>query len=181
LPWFNVHARRPAERLYRVKTGNTAYAHGNTCVVKSYADVIEEYRMHPESKLAGLDSVPCREETVGLLKRRRIFIDSVTHIGKETHELEEREVGLHHDLRLVQEEFGDPAIDNDAMLRQRVRSPARVGLDRTAHVHRTTLWWFATGRTKLSTRVAMRVRRALLNNPAGSTKAGLHESDGAFD
>ena len=54
--------------------------HGSRTVarVKSYGDVLREYEFHPEAKCADSNGAPCRKQTVGLLGRRHIAIDSAS-------------------------------------------------------------------------------------------------------
>ena len=67
--------------------------HGSRTVarVKSYGDVLREYEFHPEAKCADASGAPCTKQTVGLLGRRHVAIDSITYIGKESNRLEEVE------------------------------------------------------------------------------------------
>jgi hypothetical protein len=64
--------------------------HGSRTVarVKSYGDVLREYEFHPEAKYADSYGAPCSKQTVGLLRRRHVAIDSITYIGKESNRLE---------------------------------------------------------------------------------------------
>jgi hypothetical protein len=56
--------------------------------VKTYGDVIEEYEWHPETKCADAAGKPCTKQTVGLLHRRRITLDHIVYIGRESNQLE---------------------------------------------------------------------------------------------
>jgi len=82
-----------------------------TARVKTYGEVIEEYEFHPESKCADSYGHPCQKETRGLLQRRRITIDEIRFIGKESNSLEEVEAGLIHDERSVYTQYNDPKRD----------------------------------------------------------------------
>lgn len=57
--------------------------------IKSYGDLLREYEFHPEAKCADSTGKPCGKQSVGLLSRRNITIDSITYIGKESNRLEE--------------------------------------------------------------------------------------------
>jgi len=57
--------------------------------VKSYRDVFEEYRFHPEPKSAAPNGAPSNRQTVGLLARRHVHAFDVSCIGKEANDLEE--------------------------------------------------------------------------------------------
>jgi hypothetical protein len=82
-----------------------------TARVKTYGEVIDEHEYHPESKCADSDGHPCQKETRGLLQRRRITIDEIKFIGKESNSLEEVEAGLIHDERSVYPQYVDPKRD----------------------------------------------------------------------
>ena len=75
--------------------------------MKTYGDVIEEYEFHPESKCADATGKPSGKQTLGLLQRRHVRIDSISAIGKESNSLEEVEAGLVHDEQHVYTEYSD--------------------------------------------------------------------------
>jgi hypothetical protein len=76
--------------------------------VHTYGDVIEAYAFHPEAKCADAGGQPCGKQTVGLLQRRYVRIDSITPIGKESNCFEEVQAGLVHDDQNVYAEYPDP-------------------------------------------------------------------------
>ena len=92
---------------------STAGDHGDrkTARVKTYGEVIEEYAYHPESKCADSTGQPSGKQTIGLLQRRHVRIDSVTPIGKESNSLEEVQAGLVHDEQNLYTEYADPRRD----------------------------------------------------------------------
>jgi len=69
--------------------------------VKAYGDVIEDYEYHPESKCADASGQPAGRQTLGLLQRRHVRIDSISAIGKESNSLEEVAAGLVDDEQNV--------------------------------------------------------------------------------
>ncbi len=77
--------------------------------VKSYGDVIGEYLDHPEAKAVDAAGRECREETRGLLFPPHVKVTRWHAIGKETNELESRQVGLAgtHEVTNVYREPGD--------------------------------------------------------------------------
>ncbi len=79
--------------------------------MKSYRDVLDYYRTHPEPKSATTEGLPCDRKTVGLLRRRVVQPAWITYIGKESNQLEEVERGLVHSRDAVLEEYLDPAND----------------------------------------------------------------------
>jgi hypothetical protein len=86
--WTDLHSGRG----YRVKS------HGNSnpaaIRVQTFGDILDRFRVHPESKSAGPDGLPAHEKTVGLLGRLDIRAIAITHIGKESNLLEQQEEGV---------------------------------------------------------------------------------------
>jgi len=76
--------------------------------VKTYRDVIEEYRTHPEPKSLGVDALPCAQQTVGLLGRRPVAIGAIYYVGKETNKIEDVIAGMIHDPNEVRQAFQPP-------------------------------------------------------------------------
>jgi hypothetical protein len=65
--------------------------------VKTYGDVLAEYRVHPEPKSLGPDGEPCDRSTAGLLRRRSVTGIYIDYVGKESNRLEEVQAGTVHD------------------------------------------------------------------------------------
>src|SRR5262249_53419538 len=65
-----------------------------TVRIKTYRDVLAEYRGHPEDKSVAPDGGLCRRRTRGLLLRRPVVARSITHIGKESNRLDDLSSGL---------------------------------------------------------------------------------------
>jgi hypothetical protein len=86
--WVDLYSR---ERYRGRARGHTR---GTVIRVQTFADVIERYRDHPESKSADSRGNPAERWTVGLLGRRPITASLVLHIGKETNLLEQQEEGV---------------------------------------------------------------------------------------
>ena len=88
-------------------------AHGgrHTARVKSYADVLREYEFHAEAKCADFSGTECKRQTVGVLKRRHVTIESVRYIGKESNKLEDVAEQTIDDPRSVYTEYPDPQRD----------------------------------------------------------------------
>ncbi|HEY1305429.1 MAG TPA: hypothetical protein VGF24_17855 [Vicinamibacterales bacterium] len=97
---------RYSTKTYRIRAAGD---HGdrNTARVKTYGDVIADYAYHPESKCADANGEPSGRQTVGLLQRRHVRIDSITAIGKESNSLEEVQAGVVHDEQNVYTEYLD--------------------------------------------------------------------------
>jgi len=79
--------------------------------VKRYGDVVEEYEWHPETKCVDGADHPCRKQTIGLLRRRRIVLDHIVYIGRESNQLEEVEAGLVRASDGTYVEYQDPLRD----------------------------------------------------------------------
>ena len=103
MPWLD----RYSAQTYRITT--TGH-HGTrrAARVQTYGDVIEAYEHHPEAKCAGADGRPCDRQTVGLLQRRHVRMESIAYIGKESNSLEEVQAGLIHDEKNVYTDYTDP-------------------------------------------------------------------------
>lgn len=101
-PWTDIHSNQ----TYGITTSR--HASGRMVRVKSYRDVLEEYRTHPEPKSADAWGNPCDRTTAGHLQRRAVRAASIVYVGKESNFLEEVERGLVHDWDEVLEVHEDP-------------------------------------------------------------------------
>jgi hypothetical protein len=101
---------RYSDNAYRIRTTGD---HGDrrTARVKTFGDVIEEYAYHPESKCADASGQPSGKQTLGLLQRRHVRVDSITPIGKESNSLEDVQAGLVHDEQNVYTIYTDTRRD----------------------------------------------------------------------
>src|SRR5262249_13571015 len=72
-------------------TADEAAAWGRMVVGRTYRELLEAYRLHPELKSAGPDGWPAGPQTACLLGRRAVVLTRVVPIGKETRLLEERQ------------------------------------------------------------------------------------------
>jgi hypothetical protein len=76
--------------------------------VKTYADVLAEYRVHREPKSLGPDGSRCTHSTRGVMQRRWVIATDIASVGKESNKLEDVEAGLVHDVAEVFTEYTDP-------------------------------------------------------------------------
>ncbi len=97
-------------KKFRITTNGFAASEG-VARVKTYADVLAEYRVHSEPKSVGPDGQPCGRATIGLLRRRPVTATHVVYIGKESNRLEEVEAGVLHHPDEVLAEYTDPRRD----------------------------------------------------------------------
>jgi hypothetical protein len=97
-------------KQYRI---TTAGYHGTrqTARVKTYGEILREYEFHPEAKCADAEGNVCSKQTIGLLQRRHVRIDSITPIGKESNNLEGVEAGVIHSEQEVYTVYTDPERD----------------------------------------------------------------------
>mgnify|MGYP006281429247 CR=1 FL=1 len=98
--WMDVYSRC----RFSVRTGLGSDA--EKACLRSYREVLEGYRVHPEPKSAGPYGRPCGRETVGLLRRRYLQVVAVELIGKESNRMEDVQNGLVHDWDEVVESYG---------------------------------------------------------------------------
>ena len=94
---------------YRVTTGD-AMSEG-VVRIKTYRDVVTEYRRHAEYKSLAPDGQPCSPTTTGLLRRRPVEVTRVVYTGKESNRLEDILHGLIADEDEVTNEYRDPNND----------------------------------------------------------------------
>jgi len=115
LEWTNAY---DAGSIYRIITepeakgrsidGTAPVILPGEVIVKTYRDVLDDYRTHPEAKSLGPGGKPCDRVTVGLLYRRPVNPASLHYIGKESNKIEEALTGLVTDLDDVLTEYRDP-------------------------------------------------------------------------
>ncbi len=104
--WRNMYD--PDGPTYGITTDrDDPYA--SAVLVKSYGQVLREYRLHPEHKFLAPDGHACRYLTRGLLQRRTVHLAGTVHlIGKEANKLDEVQAGLHSELADVVTEYPCP-------------------------------------------------------------------------
>jgi hypothetical protein len=111
LKWRNICD--PDGPSYRITTVKEAPVASDLVIVKSYADVLCDYRVHPEYKFNGPDGQPCRRNTSGLLQRRPVHLDGpVRLIGKEANNIDEVQAGLYAQLDEIVTEYHNPTDDH---------------------------------------------------------------------
>jgi hypothetical protein len=111
LEWRNIYD--PDGPSYRITTDKEAPVAADLVIVKSYANVIREYRLHPEYKFNGPDGQPCLRDTRGVLQRRGIdLVGPVLLIGKEANNIDEVQAGRYAQLDEIITEYHDPADDH---------------------------------------------------------------------
>lgn len=97
-------------------TGWQPTASDAVAVLQGYADVLGQYRLHPEAKLLAPDGQPCGRATRGVLSRRPIdAAGTPALIGKEANRLDDVQSGLVADLDEVLTTYVDPAEDGGVL------------------------------------------------------------------
>lgn len=92
-----VSIDRYSKQTFRITTTGLTGSEG-LARVKTYGDVMSEYRVHPEPKSLGPDGQPCHRATVGLLHRRPVTGIYLDYAGKESNRIEDVQAGVVHDL-----------------------------------------------------------------------------------
>lgn len=93
LPWRNLYD--PNGPTYRITTDKHAPPEPDLVIVKSYRDILTEYRTHPEHKYDAPAGGPCRRDTVGILRRRTVrAYEAPRLIGKEANKLDDVQAGI---------------------------------------------------------------------------------------
>jgi hypothetical protein len=131
LPWRNRYD--PDGPAYTISTGWTNDDR-NEIGVQTYADILANYRRHPESKFADPDGEPCTADTAGQLHRRRITQESTRYIGKEADLLDEVGTGLtaaNDDPTTDYTSPADPAADVRDWLRETTTADVLAALRAT--------------------------------------------------
>jgi hypothetical protein len=106
LEWRNLYDSDGP--TYRITTDRHAPAEPDLAIVKSYGQVLREYRLHPEHKFSGPDGEACGRLTRGVLRRRPVRVLDVRYIGKEANRLDDVQAGLVGQLGEVLNEYDDP-------------------------------------------------------------------------
>jgi hypothetical protein len=109
LPWSNLYD--VTGQHYQLTTTRSDYADARSILVKTYRNVLEEYRAHAETKSLAPDGTLCVGATAGLLRRRPVTRESLAYVGRESNRLEEVEAGLIHDSDEVYTEYVDAQHD----------------------------------------------------------------------
>ena len=135
MEWTDLYSGRP----YQITVRNDWYNRPNEVRVKTYREVVNAYRVHPEAKSLGSDGKPCGRGTVGLLSRRPVADLTLSSIGKESNRLEDVEAGLVHGSTEVLNSYDDPRRGPwERLVRPVLQDiPARWLVERTALSRRT--------------------------------------------
>jgi hypothetical protein len=142
-------------------------------LVKTYGDILQEYEFHPESKCADSEENICCKQTIGLLQRRRVQVDQVKYIGKESNALEEVESGLVHSAESVYTEYADQRRDEwETKIKPALKNISLSRLTKETGFSRRMLINARTGKARPHRQNWARIKRALLNLSSDSLDRG---------
>lgn len=106
MPWIDRNTGQPITISTRPLDGT--YRPG-TVRVRTYRDVLIAYLQHPETKALAPDRTPVTGDTYGLLQRRPVHaLPTVTYIGKEAHDLDNRSNGITTNTDTAEYQIGNP-------------------------------------------------------------------------
>ena len=106
-PWTDLHSGN----IYRV-SATAEFGGRGIARIQTHGDVLERYRVHPESGTVGPHDRPSTGETVGLLSREPRTVCRVLYVGKESNRLEEVQAGMVDDANQVFTVYNDPKDDS---------------------------------------------------------------------
>jgi hypothetical protein len=144
IEWIN---RDDPDQRYRVTTDLNEIGPG-VARIKTYRDVLADYRVHPEPKSLAPDYARSGWHTRGLLLRRPVIATRIVYVGKESNELDDARAGLAHDETGRLTEYTNPRKDEWTELVVPTLREIGVGaLATESGVERTLLWRYLRGRT----------------------------------
>jgi hypothetical protein len=110
LPWRNRFDGRPLE--VTTEPGGRPGA----VRLKTIADVVRDYRLHPDPKSGDPAGGRSHRGSRGLLPRLHLEVTEVRHIGKESNRLDEVEEGIIRDASEVYTEYRDARREWEAVV-----------------------------------------------------------------
>jgi hypothetical protein len=156
---------------YRISTSNN-YGDRQTARIRTLKEVVEEYEFHPESKCADATGNVATRQSLGLLQRRRIKIDGIRYIGKESNRLEDVDSGLIHSAENVYTEYEDQRRDEwETKIRPALKEISLSKLQELTGLSRRTLISARTGRRRPHPNNRRVIKRAIQNLNLGKNSA----------
>ena len=130
-------------------TTNHYYGDRRNACIKTYGDILIEYEFHPETKNADADGNPSGKQTIGLLQRRRVQIEQIKYIGKESNAIEDVESRLAHCETDVYTHYSDPRRDEWETKIRPALGKARLSIiEKETGLSRRMLIYARTGKRK---------------------------------
>jgi hypothetical protein len=112
--------------------------------VKTYGNILGEYREHPEAKFLGPDGLPCTSITRGLLRPSHIIASSLHYIGKETsRHWEQGDDRSLEDFRCMEYQNGKVIANKET--RERIKKFGVRKIERGTGIHNTTITLITRG------------------------------------
>jgi hypothetical protein len=143
--WINRYATSAGS--YGIVTAGPTGREG-VARIKTMGDVIAEYTRHPEAKSLDQQGKPCSSDTKGLLQRCPVTATYVYRIGKESNDLENRSIGLVHDIEELVTEYNDPRRDPfKALVLPVLRSWSARRIAKAMNLDRSSVARIRSGRT----------------------------------
>lgn len=151
LPFWNMYD--PEGSTYYIwQPGKSDRPVEQTAAVKLFRTVVDEYRLHPESKFADINGQPCKGNTRGTLYRRHVIISGRDYIGKESNSLDKRQDGVIDDIADVLANYGSGKDDFIALVPPVFKWCSRLEIvqmlsRRNIHVDKATVVRALSGKT----------------------------------
>ncbi len=158
--WLDVYS---GER-FRITTHGTPS--NRVARVRSYRDVLDDYRTHREAKSSGADGRAADRRTFGLLARRHVeaLALAASYIGKEANRIDDVAVGLVHSEAEVLVEYCDPSRDCfERVVRPWMKERPKRELSKLTGLSERQIASIRNGRTLPRSRVMRILRQAAAN------------------
>jgi len=143
LPWYDANT---GER-FSISTAGEGGA--GVVRVMTYREILQTHLVHEEAKSLSPDGQPCRRDTRGLLRRRRVqMLGNPAHIGKEGNLLEERVRGEIVEEQDYLDEYDDPEwSDFETIVKPAMLLLSSGRLSEASGLDRTTVKRIRSGRS----------------------------------
>jgi hypothetical protein len=104
MPWVNRYSERQYQLTQEPFGG---FVRPGVLRPRTYRDILSDYLANPEPKSLAPDGIICGADTAGLLHRRPVHLGTLSHIGKESNQLEDVQARLVEGLDEVVNEYDD--------------------------------------------------------------------------
>jgi hypothetical protein len=154
MTWYDKYSGK----AYRIGVGRDTPP--DALQVKTYEDVIREYRVHPEPKSLDAEGKPCDRTSRGLLGRRPVLLRELFYVGKESNIREQVEQGLVHARQEVQPSYPAPNRQAwDLIYQPAMRCISLARLVQVSGLGRRQLWYIRRGQRGPSPEAEVKLRR----------------------
>jgi hypothetical protein len=104
MPWVNRYSKKQYQLTEEPFQG---FVRPGVVRPRTYRDILSDYLANPEPKSVAPDGGLCAADTAGLLDRRPVRLATLSHIGKESNQLEDVQAGLVEGLDEVVSQYDD--------------------------------------------------------------------------